>query len=182
MDSLQNNVSLRRTMITFQNGQTKFTYRIGGIAVHNGHILFQKSTQNPENIFWFLPGGRAELGECAKETLEREMMEEIGTAVKIIRPLFLVEKFFRQDHEIGLYFLMTFPEDSILYQKTGPFEFGLEQETNLPLIFSWLDITQFDILPIVPAFFRTALQQPLPQHLTHVVYSSSSGSSSNFNP
>jgi ADP-ribose pyrophosphatase YjhB (NUDIX family) len=170
MDSLRTEFSLPRTMITFQNGQTKFTYRIGGIALHNGHVLFQKATQNPENIFWFLPGGRAELGESAEETLEREMMEEIGTSAKIIRPLFLVENFFRQGHEIGLYFLMAFPENSILYQNAGPFEFGTEQETNLPMIFSWLDMTQFDTLPIIPAFFRTALQQPLPQHLTHIVY------------
>jgi 8-oxo-dGTP pyrophosphatase MutT (NUDIX family) len=116
-----------------------------------------------------LPGGRAELGEGAQETLEREMMEELGLPTTVERPLFLVENFYRHGHEIGLYFLMTFPPSCYLYQGSGPFELGLQEDTDLPLVFAWLPIDQFDHLTIKPTFFNSALQKPLPQYLTHVV-------------
>jgi 8-oxo-dGTP pyrophosphatase MutT (NUDIX family) len=163
------NMNNPRTMITFKTGHVKFTYRIGGIAIHNGHALFQQSTLNPGRMFWFLPGGRAELGESAEETLEREMMEEFGLPTTIKRPLFLVENFFKQEHEIGFYFLISFPTDCYLYQSNGPFELGMEEGSNLPMIFTWLPLDQFDHLAIKPDFFRSALQQSLPQHLTHIV-------------
>jgi 8-oxo-dGTP pyrophosphatase MutT (NUDIX family) len=162
-------MNIPRTMITFKTGHFKFTYRVGGIAVHNGHVLLQKSTLDPTNMFWFLPGGRAELGEGAEETLQREMMEELSLPTTIERPLFLVENFFAHEHEIGLYFLITFPAGCYLYQSTGPFELGLQEGTDLPMIFVWLPIDQFDHLTIKPNFFTSALQKPLPQHLTHVV-------------
>ena len=50
-----------RTMITFKAARIRFTYRIGGVLVHNGHVLCQAA---PEQGFWFLPGGRA--GEKAR--------------------------------------------------------------------------------------------------------------------
>lgn len=169
MESVQVGQSDARTMITFKAGNVKFTYRIAGIAIHDGHVLFQQSTIDPNDMFWFLPGGRAELGESAEETLEREMMEELGLPTKVERPLFLVENFFPHQHEVGFYFLMTFPEDSHIYQGTGPFECGIDPEANLPLIFTWLPIKEFDHLDIKPAFLRSTLQKPLPEHFMHVV-------------
>ncbi len=48
-----------RAMITFKSGGIRFTYRVGGILIQGEHILFQTAS-NEE--FFFLPGGRAELG------------------------------------------------------------------------------------------------------------------------
>ncbi len=159
-----------RTMITFKNSGFKFTYRIGGIALHNGKVLFQKATVNPEAIFWFLPGGRAELGESSEETLKREMREEMGVEITIERPVYIVENFFGDEakyhHELGVYFLMTFPPDSYLYHEQGPFIH--EENDELPLIFEWLPLDQLEQLPVQPKFFRSALQT-IPVQLTHVV-------------
>lgn len=163
---------VQRTMITFKQAGVKFTYRVGGIAVHKGHVLFQKATADPYKTFWFLPGGRAELGESAPQALKREMMEELNVSVTIERPLFLLENFFEEDttphHELGIYFLMHLPPDSYLCQQEGPFIHA--DETDLPLIFDWLPLDQFAQLPIEPKIFCTALPT-LPTQFTHIVYS-----------
>jgi hypothetical protein len=43
-----------RTMITFKAAEIRFTYRIGGILMHRGHVLCQAAERGG---FWFLPGG-----------------------------------------------------------------------------------------------------------------------------
>jgi len=159
-------------MITFKQSGTKFTYRVGGIAIHNGHVLFQKATADPNKTFWFLPGGRAELGESAAETLQREMMEELKVSITIERPVFLLENFFADatapHHELGIYFLMHLPPDCYICQQDGPFVH--EDEPGLPLIFEWLPLNQLAELPIMPTLFRTSLQT-LPAQLMHLVHS-----------
>ncbi|GAC1360843.1 MAG: NUDIX hydrolase [Ktedonobacteraceae bacterium] len=159
-----------RTMITFNQGDTKFTYRVGGIIIQRGYALFQRATLNPEHIFWFLPGGRAEVGESAGETLEREMLEEVGEEVQVDTLLYIVENFFtdvRKHHELGLYFSMQLPPDSTLLQQADTIvreEVGME----LPIIFDWLPLTQLPELDIRPGFFKYALQE-LPQQPVHVL-------------
>src|SRR3989440_12671638 len=74
-----------RTMITFKPGEIRFTYRVGGILIQNEHVLCQAASS--ENFF-FLTGGRAELGETASATLQREMQEELGLLMKIERLLY----------------------------------------------------------------------------------------------
>lgn len=166
-------IPIQRTMITFKQSGIKFTYRVGGIAIHKGRVLFQKATANPSKTFWFLPGGRAELGESASQTLQREMMEELNISVTIERPVFLFENFFTEDtlphHELGIYFLMELPPDCYLCQQEGPFI--QQDETDLPLIFEWLPLDQLSQLAIKPKFFCTALQN-LPTQFMHIVYNS----------
>ena len=158
-----------RTMITFKTGHVKFTYRIGGISIHNGHILLQKSTLDPADMFWFLPGGRVEMGESASVTLLRNMQEELGVVTKIERLLYVVENFFTDAddtwHELGLYFLMTAPEDSYLYQSL---EMILRvDEAGNHLRFDWLPIGQLDTSPLYPLCFQKALQE-IPEHTVHI--------------
>ena len=52
-----------RNMITFKPGEIRFTYRVGGVLIQHEHVLCQSAG---EEGFWFLPGGRAELGESAR--------------------------------------------------------------------------------------------------------------------
>ncbi|GCE18469.1 NUDIX hydrolase [Dictyobacter kobayashii] len=160
-----------RTMITFKAEGHKFTYRIGGIAIHEGRVLCQKATLDPRGTFWFLPGGRAELGESSQETLRREIQEELGEEAHIGRLLYVVENFFSDKvdhHEVGLYFELSFPEDSYLYQHPGPFELPEELE-NHPMIFEWLPIAELpEKLWVRPNFFCTALQA-LPDYTQHVI-------------
>ncbi|HZO73855.1 MAG TPA: NUDIX hydrolase [Ktedonobacteraceae bacterium] len=155
-----------RTMITFKPARIRFTYRVGGVLIHNGHVLCQAA---PEQGFWFLPGGRAELGEAATTTLSREMQEELGITVQIERLLYIVENFFNHfrssEHELGLYFLMTASADAYIYQSLEPFTHIDEEGT--PLRFDWLPIARLEQIPLYPPCFQKALQA-IPEHTVHI--------------
>lgn len=159
-----------RTMITFKRGGKKFSYRIAGIVRHEGRMLFQRAMLDPHDLFWFLPGGRAEFGEDASNTLQREMLEELGEQVHIEYLVYIIENFFREHktsyHELGLYFLMTLPPDSLLLHQSGPFQ--RSDEDGSPIFFEWLPIEQLPQLAIFPPMLREKLQQ-LPEHTTHIV-------------
>src|SRR5438034_7150705 len=121
-----------RTMITFKPGEIRFTYRVGGILIRNEHVLCQAASEEDS---WFLPGGRAELGESASVSLLREMQEELGVAMKIERLLYVVENFFTDLndcwHELGLYFLVSDPTYSALYQSSVTITHADEMRTHL---------------------------------------------------
>jgi ADP-ribose pyrophosphatase YjhB (NUDIX family) len=154
-----------RTMITFKPAGMRFTFRVGGILIHHEHVLCQA---DPQEDYWFLPGGRAELGESASVSLLREMQEELGVAMKIERLLYVVENFFNDpndsSHELGLYFLVTAPVNSYLHQSLETFT--RVDEVGNHLRFDWLPITQLEAFTLYPPFFQRALQE-IPEHTVH---------------
>ena len=102
-------------MITFEKEGYVFSYRVAGVAIHDDKVLVHRSIIDD---FWSLPGGRCEFLEISKDALIREMKEEIGVNIKIIRPLYFVENFFyfegKDYHEISIFYLTEFPLDSEL--------------------------------------------------------------------
>jgi len=155
-------------MIRFEEGKNCFNYRVAGIAVHENSVLLH---QGEGENFWSFPGGRAEFGEMAEQTLKREMREEIGTDVEVVRLLWFAENFFtyaeKQYHEIALYFLMRLPATSKYLGQLGPFPC---EEEGSNLIFQWFP-QQAEVLsnlPLLPSFLQTALQE-LPESVQHIV-------------
>jgi ADP-ribose pyrophosphatase YjhB (NUDIX family) len=159
-----NNAS--RPLITFKPDDIRFTYRVGGILIQSEHLLCQSAG---EEGFWFLPGGRAEVGEPARATLLRETQEELGEVLQIGRLLYVVENFFTDAsdawHELGLYFLLSAPADSLLTHSLETFT-RLDEVGN-SLRFDWLPIAQLETFTLYPPFFRTALKD-LPDHPVHM--------------
>lgn len=159
-------------MIRFDAGTPddpwRFNYRIVGVCIDAGRVLVH---QAPGDGFWTLPGGRAELGESAAQTLAREMREELDLRVTVGAPLWLVENFFelggRRYHELALYFAMTLPEHAALLRATEPFA-GREADTLLWFRWVELDPTTLAALPLLPAFLHTRLAAP-PRALEHLV-------------
>lgn len=155
-------------MIRLQTDTTRFTYRIVGVALHDGHVLLQTSD---DVDFWFLPGGRAELMESGHDTLVREMQEELGVIVVVERLVWLVENFFffnqKAGHELALYFLMTLPPEPVaLYQKGTPF---YRTDAGAMLTFQWYPLDQLQDIPIYPTFLKKALLD-VPTQIVHVVH------------
>jgi ADP-ribose pyrophosphatase YjhB (NUDIX family) len=149
--------------------QLRFHYRVAGVATHEGRVLLHRSEIDD---FWSLPGGRARHLEPASTALRREMREELGAEVNVVRLLWVVENFFRErgeaHHELGLYFLMSFDPGSRLYSHDGPFP---GDEEGLALEFQWYPqeervLTQ---LPVYPAFLQQTLTSlpRVPQHVVH---------------
>jgi ADP-ribose pyrophosphatase YjhB (NUDIX family) len=103
----------REAVIRFDQGTRRFNYRVVGVAIHGDSVLLHRADHES---FWTLPGGRAEHGETAEETIKREMLEELATTVDVVRLLWLVENFFEYGglsyHEIAPYFLITLPPGS----------------------------------------------------------------------
>ena len=80
--------------VVLDHGKARFNYRVGGVALHRGWILLNRS---PREDFWYLPGGRIAMGETAAQALKREIREELGVPVRVGPLLWLVENFFRYD-------------------------------------------------------------------------------------
>jgi ADP-ribose pyrophosphatase YjhB (NUDIX family) len=156
-------------MTRFDQGVNCFNYCVVGVAVHENTVLLHRAE---DDNFWAFPGGRAELGESAAQTLKREMREEIDEEVEVVRLLWFVENFFthadKRCHEISLYFLMRLPTTCKYLVQPGPFP-GAEEGAKL--IFQWFP-SQPEVLsrlPLLPAFLQTAVQK-LPESVQHVVY------------
>lgn len=164
-------------MITFKKDSNVFVYRIAGVAIYNNKLLVHKSIIDD---FWSLPGGRCEFLEISKDALIREMKEEIGVEIKIIRPLYFVENFFyfegKDFHELSIFYLMEFPPDSKIVFEKDTFhgkerELGFENNSfhgkELDLIFKWVDINEVENLRLYPLFLRKSLKniKSYPEHI-----------------
>lgn len=153
-------------MITFDKGNLRFTYRVAGVAIRDGKVLVQ---QPVEGGYCFLPGGRAELQEPARETLRREMQEELHVDVTVGKLLWVVENFFEHGgksfHELGLYFSMIFPDDSPVIDTSKTFSV---QEGHHEYVFQWRELDDLSTVPVYPSFLQTALQS-LPDGTEHIV-------------
>jgi len=163
-------------MITFKKDSNVFVYRVAGIAIFDNKLLVHRSINDD---FWSLPGGRCEMFEISKNTLIREMKEEIGVDVEVIRPLYFVENFFHFEekdfHELSIFYLMKFPLSSKLVFETETFK-GIEQDltendiydgVGLELIFKWVNINEIDNLRLYPLFLRKSLKniKSFPEHI-----------------
>lgn len=157
-------------MIKFEESDNLFNYRVVGVAIHNDSILLHQAVGDS---FWTCPGGRAEFGETAEQTLVREMREELGIDIEVVRLLWFVENFFAYEnkryHEIALYFLMRLPTECQYLIEAGPYPC---QEEGSKLIFHWFPLRQEVLsgLPLLPSFLQTALSE-LPnstQHITQI--------------
>lgn len=164
-------------MITYEKDGKVFSYRVAGVAIYNNKLLVHRSIIDD---FWSLPGGRCEFLEISKDALIREMEEEIGAEITIIRPLYFVENFFyfegKDYHELSIFYLMEFSPDSKLVFENEIFhgkELGLGSENDtlhgkeLDLIFKWVDINQLETLRLYPLFLRKSLRniKPFPEHI-----------------
>ena len=154
-------------VIRFDQGTRRFNYRIVGVPIHDGCVLVHRADHEP---FWTLPGGRAEHGETAEQTLRREMFEELATSIEVVRLLWLVENFFDYEglnyHELALYFLIRFAPGSAPLN-AREFE---ATDAGTPLRFQWCPVEPKELasLPLLPAFLPKGLAN-LPLSVVHIV-------------
>lgn len=160
-------------MISFDKEDTRFSFRIAGVAISNSKALLHRSEQDS---FWALPGGRCEFSENSQETLVREIKEEIGVNIKIIKPLYFVENFFNYEgkayQELSIIYLMEIHPDSRELIKKDEF-YGKEYDSihgkELKIIFKWFNLKELENIKSYPSFLQTTLQniKPYPEHIIH---------------
>lgn len=121
---------------TFETPGGLFNYRVAAVLLRKGRLLAMREGES----YYYLPGGRAKLGETAEAALLREIREELGVEAALLRPLWLCQSFFRGGaadgpvHELCLYYLAELPwerlpsfEDRFLKTDTN----GQEHEFRL---------------------------------------------------
>ena len=77
--------------ILFKTDEYIFSYRVGGVLIHNGKVLMQNAEGDDGYAFI---GGHVAFGETTDETLAREFKEELGADIKIERLIMVNEIFF----------------------------------------------------------------------------------------
>ena len=92
------------------------------IFSHNGKILVGEGADRVKNEIFYRPlGGSIEFGEYSQDTIHRELMEELGTAVKDLRYLGTLENIFtwegKQGHEIVLVYDGKFIDESLYAER-----------------------------------------------------------------
>ena len=139
--------------ISFKTGDEKFNYRVCAIIIYDGRILAMHDGRSP---FYYLPGGRVQMGETAEGAVVREMKEELGVTAKVVRPLWLNQAFFNEDvskinyHELCIYFLMDVSDTDLL---TRGEKFTVN-EGNKTLTFEWLAFERLKDEYFYPLFLK----------------------------
>ena len=153
--------------ILFDHGNARFSYRISALIVQGGRVLLQCPVDPSEvgdsssiagREYAFI-GGHVAFGETAKDTLIREIREEIHTDA-VIGDLAAVGEVFidwgrcpdgspRHCHQIGLYFRATVDESQL--PKSDRF-FGYDEAGNerFTLSYHWVPVEDLPRLTVYP--------------------------------
>ena len=136
-------------MICFDKDESRFNFRSVAVIIQNEHILIHRAAGDD---FWALPGGRVELFETSDETIKREIIEELGMKIEILRQLWQVENFFefgsKGYHELANYFLVKFIDQPTIEPEID-FD-GIEKSVDL--IFRWIPLSALTRYNLKPSF------------------------------
>jgi ADP-ribose pyrophosphatase YjhB (NUDIX family) len=154
-------------MISLETSAGTFNVRTVGVAIQDEQVLLHRAAYD---TWWALPGGRVELHESSADALVREMREEMGVEVELLRLLWVLERFFassQRHHSIQFYYLMQLPE--ALFPESAP-TFTSPQNNDTPLVFHWYPLAELESppMPLYPAALSTMLQQ-LPETVVHLI-------------
>ncbi|MDE6658861.1 MAG: NUDIX domain-containing protein [Eubacterium sp.] len=139
--------------ISFKVDNEKFNYRVCAMMISDGKILAMHDERSP---YFYLPGGRVEMGETAEQAVIREVQEELGITPKIVRPLWLNQSFFKEDvdnlnyHELCIYFLMDISCTNLL-SKGNAFTLYEDKHTHT---FEWLEFDRLKSEYFYPLFLK----------------------------
>lgn len=150
--------------ISFKVENAKFNYRVCAVIISEGRILAMHDERSP---YFYLPGGRVEMGETVEHAVIREVQEELCITLKIIRPLWMNQAFFTEDvdklnyHELCIYFLMDISETDILSRGN---KFSLQEGKHIHE-FEWLEFERLEKEYFYPLFLKKEIWN-LPDEFT----------------
>ena len=142
--------------ILFNHGNARFSYRISALIVQNGRVLLQCPVATQDYAFI---GGHVALGETARDTLIREIREEIHTDATIGNLAAVGEVFIdwgmlpdgtpRHCHQIGLYFHATVDESQL--PQTDRF-FGYDEAggEKYSIEYIWVPLEKLNHITVYP--------------------------------
>ena len=128
--------------ILFKEPDFVFSYRVGGILIHDDKILLQRPKGGDD---YAIIGGHVTALETTEETLRREFREELHADISVDRLLAVGEVFFpwgsRPCHSICFYYRVSLRDESIPLEGvfSGYDELGGER---IDLDFCWVPLEE----------------------------------------
>lgn len=135
--------------ISLMINNKKLNYRVGLIIENDGKVLIEFGKKCD---FGVIPGGRVKIGEDTKESLKRELKEEMNIDIDINELKFetFMENFF-VDEGYGVHELF------IVYKITGH-NFGIkdnqENRDGYGSVYRWINIESIDNVKILPVIIK----------------------------
>lgn len=155
---------MSRHVISFPIEGQRFNYRVAAIIVVDGHILL---CREDDDTYTMLPGGRVELGEPSRLSLEREIAEELAMPAEIGPMIATSESFYRREgenfHELGFFYVAQLPGQGA----NGNSPWLVRQDEGHDLSFHWVPLAgealeSFNLLPAwLPNFLRNLPASPI---------------------
>lgn len=168
--------------LLFDHGNARFSCRMSAVIIQDGRILLQCPVGTQDYAFI---GGHVAFGETARETLVREIREELHTDAQIGRLIAVGEVFIdwgrcpdgsaRHCHQLGMYFLATVDERQLPdrerffgYDEAGGVKYAIE--------YLWIPLDKLPELTVYPPEVARLCHPASPLHqgqgdVTHFVYS-----------
>ncbi|NVM57464.1 MAG: NUDIX hydrolase [Desulfobacterales bacterium] len=78
---------------------------VDAIVVDGERFLLLKRNNPPVKGEWWLPRGRVRKGESLEEAVKREVLEETGLRVRVLRQVGVTNQVFPECHTISIYYL-----------------------------------------------------------------------------
>lgn len=136
--------------ILYKEQDLVFSYRVGGILIHDGNILLQKPAGEDYSII----GGHVARMETTKETLRREFAEELHANVDVGDLMAVGEVFFpwgtRPCHQIALYYRITLQEDSSVPLEGSFHGYDDLDHQRMNLEFVWVPLEKLPEITVYP--------------------------------
>lgn len=136
--------------ILFKGDTYVYSYRVGGILVHDGKILLQR----PKNDDYSIIGGHVALFETTADTLKREFKEELHADIEVGNLMAIGEIFFPWDgrpcHQTALYYRIHLT-DTHSIPLDGVFQ-GFDDLDNkrIDLDFCWVPLSELSRITVYP--------------------------------
>ena len=127
------------------------------VVVHDGHVLLQRANWEGQDCY-FLPGGGQNPGEPLDVTARREVHEETGLTVAVVRMLWLRE-YIGANHEHASTEAGTHRIEVIFHctPEGEPGQLGGHAEDDLQTGLEWVELEKVPGLNLLPH----ALRQPI---------------------
>lgn len=89
----------------------------GAVIKKEGRVLLVKRRYEPSKEKWSIPGGLVELGERVKDAVKREVYEEVGLEIRLIRLIDVIDNITRdKDGRIRYHYILS---DYLAVPKSG---------------------------------------------------------------
>jgi 8-oxo-dGTP pyrophosphatase MutT (NUDIX family) len=153
-------------LICFEQDNRRFQCRAAAVLINQNKVLLHRLEKDN---YWALPGGRMDFQELSKQTIVREMFEEIGAKIIVKNLAFIAEGHFTLEnkifHEIGFIYNCEFASQQEIYLQS---EFdGIEGDKILK--YKWFALDELKSHDIRPNFLIEQLNKNL-STLRHISY------------